>query len=965
MKWIFRTIVGAALAVSGGCAALGGFVSDAETLKAASETFGLQLADTHAETLLQLLKFGGIAFGGLGGAVTIWQFFFASKPPSAARIKQVFADMKGVEFASGRHKLTDSILHNRPADILLARFQAVPFDDRARHLEGLMNWCAPRKTQTVRDVHVRLIAAGGGVGKTRLAIEAIETLRKKDWVAGFLPGAATDSKEFVPVMKTLLRLGRPMGYFIVLDYAELRPKRIEALISALANLSDRKGKPVRVLLLARSDDWWRDIAITPDGAKIAERDANKLSEKAELSDAARGEIFAACIRAFSHTMKKSGVTVASQDPKPPADLTTNPLYDRPLTLAMAAFLALRGADRTDGSFNLFDALLDEEKRNWQRAAQKTADEAQADERAENIRRGAGQVTLLQGAKNETIITLRAADPARNNDPALEHRAAATSLCRIYPNAPADKSPGAGPIEPDILGEAALARLSDAPDGLALLQATLLSAIADEANEADPAAILAVLIRMWSHPEAQTQAAARLILSDWTEHVVPGLSLPYVDRMGAAIGLQTIALADLALALADRRLALSPGGETEDQMKSRADALIWQGIRLSALGRREDALAATEEAVSLYKDLAKARPDAFTPDLAASLNNLGIRLSELGRREDALAATEEAVSLRRDLAKARPDAFNPDLAGSLNNLGMMFSDLGRREDALAATEEAVTLYRDLAKARPDAFTPDLAGSLSNLGSRLSALGRREDALAATEEAVTLYRDLAKARLDAFNPDLARSLNNLGIRLSELGRREDALAATEEAVSLYKDLAKARPDAFTPDLAASLDNLGQMFSNLGRREDALAATEEAVTLRRDLAKARPDAFNPDLARSLTNLGNRLSDLGRREDALAATEEAVTLRRDLATARPDAFNPDLAGSLGAMGQALMGLGRADDASATFEEGLTRLDAHYRSYPGAFMGMWNLLKSELQRALEAIGLPPEEIAARMKRWD
>jgi hypothetical protein len=39
---------------------------------------------------------------------------------------------------------------------------------------------------------------------------------------------------------------------------------------------------------------------------------------------------------------------------------------------------------------------------------------------------------------------------------------------------------------------------------------------------------------------------------------------------------------------------------------------------------------------------------------------------VGRREDALAAIEEAVTIRRDLARARPDAFLPDLATSLNN-----------------------------------------------------------------------------------------------------------------------------------------------------------------------------------------------------------------------------------------------------------------------------------------------------------
>jgi tetratricopeptide (TPR) repeat protein len=64
--------------------------------------------------------------------------------------------------------------------------------------------------------------------------------------------------------------------------------------------------------------------------------------------------------------------------------------------------------------------------------------------------------------------------------------------------------------------------------------------------------------------------------------------------------------------------------------------------LSDLGRREEALAAAQEAVDIYRDLARARPEAFTPDLAMSLNNLANCLSALGRREEALAAAQEAV-----------------------------------------------------------------------------------------------------------------------------------------------------------------------------------------------------------------------------------------------------------------------------------------------------------------------------------
>ncbi|MBU0717425.1 MAG: tetratricopeptide repeat protein [Planctomycetes bacterium] len=83
-------------------------------------------------------------------------------------------------------------------------------------------------------------------------------------------------------------------------------------------------------------------------------------------------------------------------------------------------------------------------------------------------------------------------------------------------------------------------------------------------------------------------------------------------------------------------------------------------------------------------------------------------------------------MRRTLAEARPDAFLPDLAGSLNNLSNRLSALGRREEAFEACNEAVGHYRTLAEARTDAFLPDLAISLNNLSSHLSALGQGQRA-----------------------------------------------------------------------------------------------------------------------------------------------------------------------------------------------------------------------------------------------
>ncbi|MEU4690850.1 hypothetical protein [Actinoplanes sp. NPDC023714] len=112
----------------------------------------------------------------------------------------------------------------------------------------------------------------------------------------------------------------------------------------------------------------------------------------------------------------------------------------------------------------------------------------------------------------------------------------------------------------------------------------------------------------------------------------------------------IAADDLAVALSE--VARSLPHETDEQGTARGHDTVllpdttvddrWPAfaglsVRLGALGRRDEGLAASVEAVGVYRNLARARPDAFLPDLALSLNNLSIRLGELGRRDEGLAA----------------------------------------------------------------------------------------------------------------------------------------------------------------------------------------------------------------------------------------------------------------------------------------------------------------------------------------
>ena len=180
------------------------------------------------------------------------------------------------------------------------------------------------------------------------------------------------------------------------------------------------------------------------------------------------------------------------------------------------------------------------------------------------------------------------------------------------------------------------------------------------------------------------------------------------------------------------------------------------------------------------------------------------MADLGRREEALAAIEEAAAIYRRLAEARPDAFLPDLAAALNNQ----SESPGRPGAAGGgpgRDRGSRGHLPLGSPRPTPTRscPTSPRRWNNQSNRLADLGRREGALAASEEAAGhLPSARRRPTLTRSSPNLATSLNNQsGERLADLGRREEALAAIEEAVAIRRRLAGASPHVYFPDLAAS--------------------------------------------------------------------------------------------------------------------------------------------------------------------
>ncbi|KAG8722990.1 POC1 centriolar protein A [Ceratobasidium sp. 395] len=382
----------------------------------------------------------------------------------------------------------------------------------------------------------------------------------------------------------------------------------------------------------------------------------------------------------------------------------------------------------------------------------------------------------------------------------------------------------------------------------------------------------------------------------------------------------------------QRVGLDVMPSTPRRAESFARACLLLSRSLCYKGRREEALAAGEDSVHIYRKLAADRPTAFAPSLAKSLNDVSLRLNDLGRQEEALMAVEEAVAIRRRLSLDHPTVFEPQLALSLTDHSIILSRLGCREEALATVEEAVQLYRQHAADLPAELKPDMAKSLHCLSNHLGELGRCEEALTVITEALRLRRQLNPSHSAASLSGLAGTLSNLCGCLSDVGRGKEALDAIVEAVQLYRQLAVGRPAAYKADLSASLNNLSNHLVTFNRREEALAAIKEAVILRRQLVAERPLSYTSDLAMSLNNFSVRLSDSSYHEEALAAIEEALSLYRQLTAARPASFTPGLAGVLDNLASRHSRLGRSQEALVAIEEAVQLRQKLAADRPAAF---------------------------------
>jgi hypothetical protein len=317
-----------------------------------------------------------------------------------------------------------------PSALLRADYGIVPFFGRAGELRTMLDWLAAGPMTALRA-----FSGPGGIGKTRLLLEACRQAREHGWRAGFAhPGVAVISGD------DLRRLGQGhQGVLVVVDYAETRRSLTVSLIEAAL----RVGVRVRMVLLARSfGDWWQELGYDPGPV------GDFLSGPATIRERTRAVATDPDTRAEMTRQAMSAYATALGTPEPadPADplALRAELYDRVLFIHLRALAAVLG-ENADGQQGLLSFALRREQAYLDRTV-----------RAQGLERLAGR-PIRQAAAIATMAgrcdSMRAALDLLHQVPLLAGQSEA-DLARVaqllhglYPS----DSWMAG-LQPDVLGE---------------------------------------------------------------------------------------------------------------------------------------------------------------------------------------------------------------------------------------------------------------------------------------------------------------------------------------------------------------------------------------------------------------------------------------------------------------------------------------------------------------------------------
>ena len=328
---------------------------------------------------------------------------------------------------------------------------------------------------------------------------------------------------------------------------------------------------------------------------------------------------------------------------------------------------------------------------------------------------------------------------------------------------------------------------------------------------------------------------------------------------------------------DLNAVLRLSGDRQDVQSEMAANFEKLANARSVLGMYDEALAAQEKALEIYRALHAGAPEEFSAALSSAYNNRGSILHRGGRYKEA----EEDFSRAILLAPASETIF---LAGIYGNAGANASDSGNAEAAEEYYELGLKtlgfVTEGAASGSENGFLTQEALQTAALISRNEGVlfyrsGRYSEASMKLELSCGLYERLLAVTDSLQNrSDHLSAVSALAACLTDEGRTEEADEYYEQAIELAEILAADSENiAYQRVLAELCNNRGLNLNIGGRYEEAYTYYSRAAGIRREiLAQTDTASDRAELALAILNTGENTFKEGRYPDARELFEEGL---------------------------------------------------------------------------------------------
>lgn len=746
-----------------------------------------------------------------------------------------------------------------PASLLRADFGVVPYLFRDHQLDDAVAWCEGADATT--PMAIARVAAPGGAGKTRFAIELCKRLAPLGWAAGLWQGE-----------DEIARI--PLPRLVVVDYAEdAEPASLAGTLDALRRNATAMA-PVRVLLLSRTragrvQDPLDALLESAPATLIRILDASQENTAAAttLSVPQRQELYSQSANHFAKAWQAGG-TGGSPDPAAdrPPDLSAD-RYGLALEVLFEAFdWVLGGPDAASTGDPPATRALAHEARYWRATAPRPLPDD------ELLRQCVALATLAGAGSHAEADTLLSIVPLTDCGRITRW------LGSLY------DGPGTlNPLRPDRLGEALVAQaLRDREDFLG----RILSVGSDDQLTRcfDVLARLSVYDNVAKHATAAAIAPYRQSLALRAEAQSRG-RLVQPGRLALASSLIRLiaAIPDTFLA-AD---AVRSGNATHQR-----DLAIFY-TRLADLavdtGQGDQAQDLYQRALAICQDLANDDPGDTTcqRDLAVSYNRLADLARDTGRGDRAQDLYEHARAVTETLVATQPGntLYQHDLSVSYDRLARLARDVGQGERARDLYQRALAIDEMLAAAHPGStlYRHGLSVSYERLGDLARDTGDTRQARDLNQRALAVRQALTDGEPGntTYRRDLANSCERLGDLAQDIGDTDQARDLHQRALAIREDLTTTEPgnNTYHRDLANSYERLGELSQATGDSGKARDLYERARGILETLAESEPGPrYQRDLANSYERLGELAMRAGHRDEAGRWVTRALAVRREL---------------------------------------------------------------------------------------